>query len=233
MNWQEIRVSADSTRFLFEDEPIFSNHFLEVLKFHAPGLAPVKDLTGAYHINSAGQSLYPERYTRTFGYYCGRAAVVKNKYWFHLNEKGFRVYAQDFLWTGNYQENLCTVRDTENRYFHIDLNGERIYPALFLYAGDYKDGIACVKTSNVFYKHIDTKGNFLNDREFLDLGIFHKNFATAKDEVGWYHIDKLGLELYKQRYTAVEPFYNGFALVTLDNNQKIIIDERGNKIVKV
>jgi hypothetical protein len=38
------------------------------------------------------------------------------------------------------------------------------------------------KTASGFYKHIDTKGNYLNNIDFLDLGIFHKNFATAKDK---------------------------------------------------
>jgi len=102
-----------------------------------------------------------------------------------------------------------------------------------MYAGDFKDGIACVKTESGFYKHIDTKGNFLNKIDFLDLGIFHKNFATAKDDVGWHHINRQGKEIYKQRYSAVEPFYNGFALVTQFDNQKIIIDENGIKILSV
>jgi hypothetical protein len=65
------------------------------------------------------------------------------------------------------------------------------------------------------------------------LGIFHKNFATAKDKNGWHHIDKIGNQIYKERYLAIEPFYNGFALVTQFDNQKIIIDERGKKIITV
>jgi hypothetical protein len=113
------------------------------------------------------------------------------------------------------------------------LNGHRIYSETFTYAGDFKDGIACVKTASGFYRHIDTKGTYLNNIDFLDLGIFHKNFATAKDIDGWHHIDKQGRALYKERYAAIEPFYNGFALVTQFDNQKIIIDEKGNKILIV
>jgi len=231
LNWQAIKISEDSTHFVFEGKPVFSKQFIEVLKFHAPGLAPVKDKTGSYHIDSSGDQLYTERYTRTFGYYCNRAAVIHNGEWFHLNEKGIKVHPHSFAWSGNYQENLCPVRDASNNYFHIDLNGEKIYSATFIYAGDFKDGIACVKTVNGFYKHIDTRGNFLNNIDFLDLGIFHKNFATARDVTGWHHIAKNGKEIYKQRYAAVEPFYNGFALVTQFDDRKIIIDEGGNKIL--
>ncbi|WP_375561717.1 WG repeat-containing protein [Bernardetia sp. OM2101] len=43
---------------------------------------------------------------------------------------------------------------------------------------------------------------------------FHKNFATAKDAKGWFHINKNGNEIYSERYLEIEPFYNGFALVT-------------------
>jgi hypothetical protein len=88
MNWQNIKVSADNTHFLFEGKQIFEKHFIEVLKFHSPGIAPVFDNTGAYHINIKGEAIYSERYARTFGYYCNRAAVVLNEEWFHINELG-------------------------------------------------------------------------------------------------------------------------------------------------
>lgn len=233
MNWQDINVSADNTHFLFDGEPIFGKTFIEVLKFHSPGLAPVKDKSGSYHIDSNGNELYHTRYSRTFGFYCNRASIIENNRWFHINEKGTRVYNTAFLWAGNYQENLCTVRDENNKYFHIDLNGNRIYNNKYIYSGDYKDGIACVKLENGLFRHINNKGNFINDKSFIDLGVFHKNFATAKDKNGWFHINKDGHAIYKERYLTVEPFYNGFSLVTTFENNKIIIDEKGQKILTV
>lgn len=233
MNWQDIKVSADNTHFLFNGLPIFDRLFIEVLKFHSPGLAPVKDESGSYHIDKFGNQLYADRFIRTFGFYCNRASVVQADNWFHLTDKGDKAYNHTFNWTGNYQENLCSVRNNDNKYFHINLDGNRIYSDSYIYCGDFKDGIACVKTSNGFCKHIDTKGNFINDKSFHDLGIFHKNFATAKDKNGWHHIDKSGNEVYGHRFLAVEPFYNGFALVTQFDNQKIIINEQGNKIIIV
>lgn len=227
MNWQTIIVSADNTHFQIGDKPAFGKQFIEVLKFHSPGLAPVRDETGAYHIDSGGNQLYKARFTRTFGYYCNRAAVVQSGEWFHLTEKGKRAYNHLFSWTGNYQENFCAVRDKDNNYFHIDLNGNRTYSEKYVYCGDFKDSFACVKTLNGRYRHIDVNGNFIYNQSFIDLGIFHKNFATAKDKEGWHHIDKNGRELYHYRFRAVEPFYNGYALVTQFDNQKVIIDEEG------
>ena len=233
MNWQDIQVSADSTHFIYEKKRVFDKQFIEVLKFHSPGIAPVKDNSGCYHIDTTGKQLYSNRYERTFGYYCKRAAVLIQNSWFHIDEKGSHVYEQVYSWVGNYQENLCTVRSKNETYFHIDLNGNRTYEEVYRYAGDYKDGYACVKLPNGLYCHIDILGNTLCNKVFNDLGVFHKNFATAKDESGWFHIDKKGIELYSQRYNATEPFYNGHALVTQFDNQKLIIDELGNEVLKV
>lgn len=233
MNWQDIQVSADNTHFLFNGNPIFGRKFSEVLKFHTPGLAPVRDETGSYHIDISGKQLYPNRFIRTFGYYCNRAAVVRDDGSLHITETGEFAYSKPFAWTGNFQENLCPVRDNANQYFHIDLNGNRVCKDSFIYCGDFKDGIACVKLKNGRYKHIDTQGLFLNNKEFTDLGIFHKNYATAKDTSGWFHIDKNGNEIYKDRYLAVEPFYNGFALVTKFDTNKIIIDEKGKTLIEL
>ena len=233
MNWQNIKVSDDTTHFLFEGKAIFDKNFIEVLKFHSPGLAPVKDISGAYHIDSNGNEIYKNRYARTFGFYCNRAAVIENNQWFHINEKGERIYSDTYLWTGNYQENRCTVRNLNNNYFHIDLNGNRVYSEDYIYAGDFKDGIACVKSQDGLFRHINQNGNLINNKSFLDLGVFHKNFATAKDVKGWFHIDKNGDELYPERYLLVEPFYNGFALATKWDNSKLIINEQGKIICKV
>lgn len=233
MNWKEIKVSNDNNFFLYKEQIVYNKIYDEVLKFHAPGLAPVKDITGAFHIDINGKELYAKRYNRTFGYYCNRAAVIQNKSWFHLTENGYRAYNESYAWAGNYQENLCTVRNNNNKYFHIQLNGVKAYINEYSYSGDFKDGYACVKLPNGLYKHIDVKGNFLNNQEYLDLGVFHKNYATAKDENGWFHIKKDGCQLYNMRYALIEPFYNGFAVVDTFEKTKQIISENAEIIVKL
>jgi len=233
MNWQNIRISNDNTYFQSGNTSLFDKVFIEVLKFHAPGIAAVKDESGAYHIDINGHAVYPERYARSFGYYCNRAAVIENDHWFHLNEKGEKLCQFDYSWTGNYQEDFCSVRDKNNYYFHIDLNGKKTYNENYVYCGDYKDGIACVRRQDGSYIHIDETGKPLNEKPFIDLGIFHKKFATARDFKGWHHIAKSGDQLYSERYLAVEPFYNGYALVTDFNLRKSIIDEEGFVVLQL
>lgn len=233
MNWKDIKISHDNKSFIYNGKILFNRDFHEVLKFHAPGLAAVQDQTGCYHIDAFGNELYAERYNRTFGYYCNRAAVVQGSNHFHLNERGVRAYSNNFSWTGNFQEDLCAVRNTQNQYFHIDVNGEKLYANNYVYVGDFKDGIACVKTFEGKFRHMNNRGNFINDMEFVDLGLFHKNFATAKDQNGWHHIDKSGKELYPERYFDIEPFYNGFAVVEGFDQQKRIIDENGLIVLSI
>lgn len=232
MNWRDIKVSEENNSFNYKGKLLFNKKFFEVLKFHSPGIAPVKDVSGWYHININGVEVYKERYDRTFGFYFNRASVINNDLWFHINEKGERLYSESYVWAGNYQESICSVRDLNNHYFHIDLDGNPVYKTKYKFVGDFKDGYACVKQLNGLYKHINNDGGFLNNKEFLDLGVFHKNFAIAKDEKGWHHIDKKGKELYKERYIMVEPFYNGFAVVDTFDNAKQIINEKGNVIVE-
>jgi hypothetical protein len=227
MNWKDIKISADNTHFIVDNKNIFNKIFIEVLKYHAPGIAPVLDETGAYHIDTQGNPLYPEKYNRAFGFYCNRAAVTINHEWFHIDVQGKRIYKEVYAWIGNFQEDRCTVRTKEGMYFHVDLHGTPCYTDKYIYAGDFKDGVACVKQLDGWFRHIDKQGHFIHDKVFVDLGVFHKNYATARDGMGWFHIDKGGNELYTQRYQLVEPFYNGQALVTQLDGQKIILDEEG------
>ena len=227
------KLSESETYFVIDGQNVFNKTFISALKFHSPGLAPVQDSSGWYHINTNGQAIYHERYDRVFGYYFDKAAVVDDNIWYHIDTIGKRVYANNYAWTGNYQENNCTVRDFHNNYFHVDEKGNRLYKENYRYAGDFKDGYACVRLNNGMFKHIDKQGDDLNGILFEDLGVFHKSFATAKDKNGWFHINKNGVGLYQERYLSVEPFYNGYSLVETYEKKKIIINEKGNKILDI
>lgn len=228
MNWQDIKSSIDNCSFEYNGQMLFGKRFLEVLNFHAPGIAAVKDHTGAYHITAEGQPLYPQRYLRSFGFYCGRAAVVSSQGWFHINEEGREMYQHRFAWAGNYQEGICPVRLESGAYIHINTDGVRLSPIDYLYCGDFKDGVAAVQLQSGLYTHILSNGHYLHNYFYQELGIFHKNYATARDERGWCHINKTGLPLYSQRYLAIEPFYNGQARVRALNGELLIINERGD-----
>ena len=232
-DWRNYRISDDGTRHVCEGRPAYAGRFLEVLKFHAPGLAPVRDNSGAYHITPDGLPAYDARHVRTFGFYEGRAAVHSAGGWFHVLPDGSPLYPERYAWCGNFQEGRCPVRLPDGRYLHIKGDGTPAYSERHRYAGDFKDGYAVAQSDDGWHSHIDKSGTLLHGRWFLDLDVFHKNFARARDEQGWHHIDVHGRPLYQDRYGNVEPFYNGQARVEGFDGSLSVIGEASETLVEL
>ncbi|WMY94680.1 MAG: methyltransferase (plasmid) [Arsenophonus sp.] len=233
INWQNTIISPCETFHLFNNTPFYLSRFNKVMKYHAPGLAAVKDSSGAYHIDIHGLPKYTNRFLETYGFYETVAAVRDTTGWFHINSNGEELYNERYLWCGNFQESLCVVMDKNYKYFHIDFYGKKNYKEVYNYVGDFKDGIAVICNQDGLHTHIDKRGKFIHKNWFLGLDIFHKGAARAKDEKGWYHINKLGQSLYQERYIRIEPFYNGVAHVEDFSGELLTIDINGKKIIEL
>lgn len=232
-DWRDYIIATDNSHHVYEGSPAYASRFLEVLKFHAPGLAPVVDHSGAYHITPNGQPAYEPRYVRTFGYYEGRAAVHSADGWFHILPDGSELYPERYAWCGNFQEGRCAVRLSDNRYFHIREDGVPAYTERYRYAGDFKDGFAVVQRNDGRHSHIDRSGALLHGRWFLDLDVFHKQYARARDEAGWHHVDQHGEPIYGARFRNVEPFYNGQARAEGFDGSLAVVCESGELMVEL
>lgn len=228
MSWRSLVVSACATHHVDEHgQPAYTARFDEVLKFHAPGLAPVRQETIAWHVRSDGAAAYERRFVRTFGFYEDRAAVVAAEGWHHITPSGEDAYPTRFAWCGNFQNGACAVRDHDGAYFHVCSRGEPAYPQRWRYVGDFRDGIAVVQASDGLSTHVDSDGRLLHGRWFVDLDVFHKGFARARDDDGWMHVDSSGRPAYRRRFAAVEPFYNGQARVECFDGSFLVVEESG------
>lgn len=232
-HWQGLEVAPDKTHHTIDGQPAYDNRFFHVINFHEPGLAPAKNATGAFHIDVRGRPVYKHRYLRTFGFYDERAAVHSEKGWLHIFSDGEQVYSKRFSWCGNFQEKYSVVKGFDGTFFHIDSHGERTYLQSFSYVGDFRDGIAVVQNSKGEYTHINVNGEFIHSKWFFDLDVYHKGFARAKDERGWFHLDQRGYPIYKERYQNIEPYYNGVARVETDMGAILLINEEGQEIQKL
>ncbi|MFY0527641.1 methyltransferase [Archangium gephyra] len=228
--WERTRVAADRTHHTLEGAPLYPVRFLEVLSFHAPGLAAAKDGTGAFHIDVLGRAAYARRFTRTFGFYEELATVVDGSGAFHIRPDGSELSPERYAWCGNFQDGRCTVRERDGHYFHVGREGHPAYPERYAYAGDFRDGLAVVQDASGLHLHIHKDGQPLNGRRFLDLDVFHKGHARARDERGWHHVDSTGEPLYARRFVTVEPFYNGQARVESEDGSLLVIDESGETV---
>jgi hypothetical protein len=227
-DWSSTAVALDGTHHVRAGEPLYSRRFDRVLKFHAPGLAPVRLGGLAWHVDIEGRDAYPARYRQTFGFYESRAAVETANGWCHVATDGTPVDRTRHAWCGNFQEARCTVRDASGLYFHIGPDGRAVYQARHLYAGDFRDGAAVVRcVDDQCCTHIGPDGEILHGRRFLDLDVFHKDFARARDHAGWFHIARDGRPAYAGRFEGIEPFYNGLALAWTWRGERVLVDERG------
>lgn len=203
------------------------------LKFHPPGLAPVLDASGAYHVNQARAAAYSSRFMQTFGFYDLVAAVRSENGWYHILPNGTPLYEERYAWCGNFQENHCSVRNFEGRYFHIRRDGKKAYQSTFKYAGDFRDSLAVVMDDEGLSTHIDFQGTLSHGEKFLDLDVFHKGYARAQDHKGWFHIDAQGSACYTARYKSIEPFYNGVSRVETFTGAILLINERNEILSKI
>ena len=232
-SWRNYRISVDGTHHVCDGRAAYEARFSDVLKFHAPGLAPVLDDSGAYHITPDGLPAYRSRHLRTFGFYEGRAAVHSIDGWLHVLPDGSPLYSERYAWCGNFQEGRCTVRGSDGCYFHLVEDGTPAYEERYRYAGDFKDGHAVVQRDDGRHSHIGPFGALLHGRWLLDLDVFHKNYARARDEQGWHHVDVHGQPLYQDRHRNVEPFYNGQARVEGFDGSLSVIGESGETLVEL
>ena len=232
-NWREYVLSADNSHHLHQGRPAYASRFVEVLKFHAPGLAPVLDASGAYHVTADGLAAYAARYRRTFGFYEGIAAVDAADGWHHVGPDGAPLYSERYAWCGNFQEGRCPVRDAGGLYFHIRADGAPAYGERYRYAGDFRDGYAVVQNDGGEHTHVDADGNLLHGKWFRNLDVFHKGHARAADGRGWHHVDMAGQPLYSARFRNAEPFYNGQARVEGHDGSLAVIDESGREVLSL
>jgi hypothetical protein len=214
-----------------DGERTHNSEFDWVLPFHKPGLAPVGDFTGSYHICLDGNPAYSIRFKRTFGFYCDLATVVDERGFFHIHPDGSPAYSNRWDWCGNFQQQICAVRNENGEYYHIKTDGKMIHGGPHSYAGDFREDFAVVRGIDGLCRHINFEGQYIYDSSFLDLDVFHKGFARARDEKGWYHINTEGADISAgERYAEIEPYYNGQALVRTITGEYLVIDEDGKTV---
>ena len=231
--WRDLVPAPDGTHHLRGAAPAYDQRFDDVLKFHAPGLAPVRRGSAAWHILPDASPAYERRFVRTFGFYEGVAAVAGPTGWHHVRPDGTDLYAERYSWCGNFQGGRCAVRDRAGSYLHLTATGAPAYEARWRYAGDFRDGVAVVQADDGRSTHVDANGRVLHAVWFLDLDVFHKGFARARDDGGWTHVDTRGVPAYQRRFAAVEPFYNGQARVERFDGALEVIDEAGRPVVEL
>ena len=145
--------------------------------------------------------------------------------------KGKTLFKEDFTEVLEFQDPGIAAVKNQNGWFHIMMNGQPIsfnfYERAF---GFYYNRAAVIENNLAYHIGIDGLAAYdLHDKWFRLLDVYHKGYARAKDEKGWFHVDRNGDEIYQKRYSLIEPFYNGFAFCVTLNNKQIILNEFGEE----
>ena len=231
--WKRSRVSACGTHHIADGRLLYTSRFLRVLPFHSPGLAPVRDSEGAFHIYPDGSPAYANRHLDAFGFYEGLAAVRDNDGWFHIRPDGTPAYATRYAWCGNFQGGRCAARVIGGGYRHILPDGCPLYHCTYRYVGDFREGRAVARREDGQCVHLDETGGLAHSHAYLDLDVYHKGFARARDKRGWMHIGMGGIPAYERRFVAVEPFYNGQSLAETFDGEIIVVDENSETTAEI
>ena len=172
--WKESVVSKDRRYHTVIGKPLYKERFDEVMSFHEPGLAPAKKGNQWFHICQDGIRSYRASFDRAWGFYFGLAAVNKDGTFYHITPDGRPMYELKFSWVGNFQENVCAVRDLEGRYFHIKPDGTRLYTKNYRYVGDFKEGFAAVFDKDGHSFHIDREGESARQNQSSQIAILRR-----------------------------------------------------------
>ena len=234
-DWQSSKVAAAGTHHIEtrsgRGEALYEPRFESVLPFHSPGLAPVRlAISGGWRfIDVAGRPV-SRIYSRAFGFYDSRAAVVIDGDWHHVNTNCERAYPASWAWCGNMQSGRSVVRLRDTlwpRYCHINRCGQPLpRTGHYAYAGDFREGFAVVRDAETGLCDFVDEGGARKGWAFLELHVFHKGFARAMDSEGWFFVNRNGTDTLKgRRFADLEPFYNGVSLAKRMDGSRVLLSD--------
>ncbi len=155
------QVSADKTHHVFNGTPIYAARFSAVGPFVFPGVAAVRDASGAYHIDFSGNPLYAARYAWTDEFSGGLALVRRSdKMYGYIDECGETAIECRFVWAGRFNDGAACVYSAESGAAHLTTAGELLYNTWYLDVRPFKEGKARVRDETGWW-YIDRTGTVL------------------------------------------------------------------------
>ena len=137
-----------------------------------------------------------------------------------MNENGEVVIANDYEFTGVFQEGLAIIV-LNGKYGFVNKHGEIQIPCKYESASDFHQGKAIVEV-NEKMGMIDRNGRFFIDCNYDDLGTFSDSlvYASINDKYGYY--DNTGKQVISHSFDDAYDFHNGIAKVEKDGKQSFI-----------
>lgn len=163
-----------------------------------------------------------------------RYELIKGEEISMIDKNGNTVVASGkFKYYGSFRRGLASVSDKSGKMGYIDSLGKLIIPCIFDKASMFsqKHGIA-VASKNGKFGLINMLGNNVTDFEYdaiAESDLRQDLIRVGKDEK-WGYIDPSGKLIVPLKYTRVDEFEKGFAIIGIENKHGMI-DKSGKEIV--
>lgn len=203
--------SADKTHHVFDGSPIYEARFSEVREFRFPGLAAVRDESGAYHIDFFGRPLYAERYEKVGDFSDSTAWVKTADGFIYIDENGSRINAETYAYASDFAEKTAAVYHAVCGATHITTAGEMLYNDWYYDVRPFENGKALVR-NDAGWQYINRGGEHLGPAEAPadDLPKGSVRIELRKNRIA----ELLSRQQYDSailllRHAEREPFYRG------------------------
>lgn len=203
--------SADKTHHVFDDSPIYDARFTEVREYRFPGVAAVRDKSGAYHIDFFGHPLYDERYEEVGDFSDSTAWVKDSSGYCYIDENGSRINAETYTYASDFADRTAAVYHAVCGATHITTAGEMLYNDWYYDVCPFTGEEALVRDEEGW--HIINKGGEILSPAPAPKDSYPKGtvrIASRKNQIA----EMLSAETYDAavlllRHAEREPFYRG------------------------
>jgi len=163
--------------------------------------------------------------------------VINDKYGY-INQEGDIIIEPQYDWAGLFYESLAVIKmvDEDNpagKFGYIDSTGTIVVSPMFDAAGNYCQGWARVKQGKSRFIYVDKTGRAPIPSMFFEcynIMSFPIPVRVERDSKAGF-VDQKGEYVIEAKFDVARPFVDGYAVVSL-NNQQGYIDLKGEFIIE-
>ena len=212
------------------------------------GMALVYDNHGAGYINKKGVEVIPCKLKGGFKFCEGLAMVFKDKGPVFIDKNGKEVFTPNHKINDRtyFHEGLIYAK-RENKWGFINKKGVEVIPCIYDDVRDFHEGRALFLKVELIDGEVKywrgyvnqegvevalwDNGNIFDCYSIIEtIGDFSEGLASFQNECKYGYIDKNNNVVISPIYKDAQPFNDGVAIVSLDNEAFFLIDKKGNKI---
>lgn len=188
-------------------------------------------------VNQNGEWIISPQYEYAMNFQDGLACVKENGRYGYINTAGRMSIDAKYIGAVSFSDGLASVFDGD-RWFVIETNGMACEDFDYSHADTahpiiFHEGLSLISKSNC-YGYVDKKGVLVIPAVYHYAQDMSDGFAAVRIESEEFYIRQDGSRAFQDmHFISCEPFREGLALVTLQNDQEAVIHTDGTVAFEV